>query len=121
MTVLYAQVIGVVVLLIAVVGLLAGEGPLLGFNIELVEDLIHVVSGGLLAYVGFAARRQARAVVGAVGVVYVLVGVVGFVAPMLFGLLPEYGYGVADNVLHLILGVLALVAVQSRPTTRAPA
>jgi len=49
-----------------------------------------------------------RTVVGVIGVVYLLVGVVGFVAPELFGLLPAHGYGVADNLLHLALGVLGI-------------
>ena len=33
------------------------------------------------------------------GVVYLLVGVLGFVVPMLFGLLP-HGYSIVDNLIH---------------------
>ncbi|MBA2577441.1 MAG: hypothetical protein H0V05_12500 [Euzebyaceae bacterium] len=112
---------GVTVLLIAVVGLLAGEGPLLGvFNIEIVEDLIHVVSGGLLAYAGFGTRDAGltRTIVGGIGVVYLIVGVIGFILPMLMGLLPEYGYSLADNLLHLALGGLALGAVAAPTPAR---
>lgn len=50
----------------------------------------------------------ARGVVGAVSVVYLLVGVLGFVLPYLFGLLP-HGYTLVDNLLHLVLGILGLL------------
>ncbi len=107
----YAQILGVVLLLLGVVGLLLGERSLLGLvNIDVVEDMVHLLTGGLLAYVGFGQRDEgiARSVVGALGAVYLLVGVLGFIIPMLFGLLP-HGYSVVDNLIHLALGVLSLV------------
>ncbi len=107
----YAKVVGVIVILLGVVGLLAGEDPLLGaVNIEVAEDIIHLLSGGLMAYVGFAVRDTdvVRKVVGAIGVIYLLVGLLGFVAPGLFGLLPQYGYSVVDNVIHLVLGAAGI-------------
>ena len=106
----YAAVVGVVLLLLGVGGLLLGERYLLGLlNIEVVEDLVHVLSGALLAYVGLGQRDEgvARGVVGVVGIVYLLVGVLGFVVPTLFGLLPR-GYTVADNLVHLALGILGI-------------
>ena len=113
----YAGVVGVVVILIGVVGLVAGEQPLFGLvNIDIVEDLVHLLTGGLLAYVGLGQRDEglARGVVGGLGVVYLLVGVLGFVLPMLLGLLP-HGYSIVDNVIHLTLGVAGIaVAFSSR-------
>ncbi len=113
----YAGVVGVVVILIGVVGLLAGEEPLLGLvNIDIVEDLVHLITGGLLAYVGFGQRDEglARGVVGGLGLVYLLVGVLGFVLPELLGLLP-HGYSIVDNIIHLTLGVAGIaVAFGSR-------
>jgi len=54
---LYAKVVGVSVILIGVVGLLLGDKSLLGvLNIDLAEDGIHLLTGGLLAYAGFAVR-----------------------------------------------------------------
>ena len=106
----YAGVVGVVIILIGVVGLLLGEQPLLGLvNIDITEDIIHLITGGLLAYVGFGQQDVglARSVVGGLGVVYLLVGVLGFIIPMLFGLLP-HGYSVVDNIIHLTLGVLSI-------------
>ncbi len=106
-----------VVILIGVVGLLAGEEPLLGLvNIDIVEDIVHLLTGGLLAYVGFGQRDEglARSVVGGLGAVYLLVGLLGFVIPMLLGLLPN-GYSIVDNLIHLALGVAGIaVAFSSR-------
>ena len=79
-------------LLLGVLGLLLGERALLGIvNIDIVEDIVHLITGGILAYVGFGLRNEgvARSVVGALGAVYLLVGVLGFVLPTLFGLLPH--------------------------------
>jgi Domain of unknown function (DUF4383) len=107
---LYAQILGVVLLLVGVVGLLVGERLILGIlNADILEDVVHLITGGLLAYVGFgrAAPSLARNVVLALGVIYLLVGLLGFVVPSLFGLLPD-GYTVFDNLLHLALGVLSI-------------
>ena len=106
-----------VIILIGVVGLLAGEEPLLGLvNIDIVEDLVHLLTGGLLAYAGFGQRDEglARNVVGGLGAVYLLVGLLGFVVPMFLGLIP-HGFSVVDNIIHLTLGVVSLaVAFSSR-------
>ncbi len=118
----YAQIVGVVLLLLGVLGLLLGEQALLGIvNIDIVEDIVHLLTGGILAYVGFGQRDEgvARSVIGALGAVYLLVGVLGFIIPMLFGLLP-HGYSVVDNLIHLALGVLSLaVAFAFRSGTTA--
>ncbi|MDQ4010102.1 MAG: DUF4383 domain-containing protein [Actinomycetota bacterium] len=109
----YAKVVGIVVILIGVVGLIAGEAPLFGLvNIEIAEDVVHLLTGGILAAVGFGVRdtNVVRTVVGVIGVVYLLVGILGFVASRLFGLLPVYGYSVVDNLIHLVLGVLGIAA-----------
>ena len=106
----YAQVVGVVIILLGLVGLALGDQQLGGaLNIDLVEDLVHLVTGGLLAYVGFArvAPGLRRNVVGGLGVLYLLVGLLGFVDPTLFGLLPS-GYTVVDNLIHLVLGVAGI-------------
>lgn len=120
---IYAGIVGVVIILIGVVGLVLGEQPLLGLvNIDILEDIVHLATGGLLAYVGFGQRDVglARSVVGGLGVVYLLVGVLGFIVPMLFGLLP-HGYSIVDNLIHLTLGVLSIAAAFLRGGTTARA
>jgi len=106
----YAKVVGVVVILIGIGGLVLGEKSLLGvLNIDIAEDIVHLLSGGLMAAVGFRGSDSAvRTVVGGVGVVYLLVGVLGFFVPDMFGLLPHEYETVLDNLIHLTLGVLGV-------------
>ena len=106
----YAKVVGVVVILIGIGGLVLGEKSLLGvLNIDIAEDIVHLLSGGLMAAVGFRGSDSAvRTVVGGVGVVYLLVGVLGFFVPDMFGLLPNELETVLDNLIHLTLGVLGI-------------
>jgi hypothetical protein len=106
----FAQIIGVVLILVGLVGLVLGDKLWLGIlNIDIVEDIVHLATGGLLAYVGFSGMdlSTARSVVLALGVIYLLVGILGFLVPMMFGLIP-HGYTVFDDLLHLALGVLGL-------------
>ena len=117
----YAQVLGVVLILVGIVGLLVGDRVWLGIlNVDIFEDIVHLITGGILAYVGFgrADLELARNVIGGLGVIYLLVGILGFIVPMMLGLIP-HGYTVFDNLLHLALGVLSIVVawfVQSGAT-----
>jgi len=107
---LYAKVVGVTIVLIGIGGVLLGEKSLFGvLNIDIAEDAIHLVTGGLMAAVGFRGSDSAvRSVVGGLGVVYLLVGVLGFVVPDVFGLLPHEYKTVLDNLIHLSLGALGI-------------
>jgi len=109
---LYAKVTGVTIILIGVGGLLLGDKSLLGvLNITIAEDGIHLLTGGLLAYAGFAARRLTVvcAIVGGIRIAYLAVGIVAFSTPMFFGLIPSGYKTVLDNLIHLTLGVLGVV------------
>jgi hypothetical protein len=78
-------------------------------NVDILEDIVHLITGGLLAYVGFGRADEGltRTVIGVLGIIYLVVGVLGFVMPMLFRLIP-HSYTVFDNLLHLVLGVLSI-------------
>lgn len=106
----YGQVIGVVLLALGVVGLLSGDQFLGLINIEIIEDVVHLAIGAVLLYVGFMLKDAAmgRSIVTVVGATLLLVGVIGFVSPSLFGLLPKVGYNIVDNVVHLVLGALGV-------------
>ena len=121
---LYAKFVGVTVILIGVMGLLLGDRSLFGLlNIDIVEDGIHLVTGGLLAWAGFVARdiRVVRAVVGGIGIAYLAIGIIAFAEPMLFGLLPSGYEVVLDNLIHLTLGVLGIAVGFFLPERRASA
>ena len=118
----YGKVVGVTVVLIGIVGLVLGQKSLFGaLNIDIAEDLIHLVTGGLLAYVGFAKRDSglARRVVGGIGVVYLLVGAISFAEPNPLGLFPSE-YSVLDNLIHLTLGILAIAVAWVLPRGERP-
>ena len=107
----YAQIIGVVLILVGILGLVLGNELFLGIlNIDIVEDIVHLITGGIYSYVGFGRMdlATARNVVLALGVIYLVVGILGFVVPMMFGLIP-HGYTIFDDLLHLALGILSLV------------
>src|SRR5919199_2298493 len=109
----YAQVIGVVLILVGILGLVLGNELFLGIlNIDIVEDIVHLITGGIYSYVGFGRTDlgTARNVVLALGVIYLVVGLLGFLVPMMFGLIP-HGYTIFDDLLHLALGALSLVIV----------
>ena len=113
----FAQILGVVLILVGVVGLVLGDRVWLGIlNVDIVEDIVHLATGGLLAYVGFSGMdlSTARSLVLALGVVYLLVGILGFFVPTMFGLIPN-GYTIFDDLLHLALGILGIVVALSVP------
>lgn len=112
MSKLYAKVAGAVLVLIGVVGLLAGEGYLFGvLNIDLFEDLFHLTTGTLLLYAGFGGgARLARDMVGILSLTYLLYGAVGFVYSPLLGLLPD-PLTLLDNVFHLAVGAVGVASV----------
>ena len=108
----YARALGVVLISAGLVGSVLGDRLLLAgvLNVFYVPNgIAHLLAGGLLAYLGFGQTDEglARAAVVALGVVYLLVGVLGFVLPTLLGL-PSRGYGVVDDAFHLLVGVLSL-------------
>ena len=109
---LYARVVGPTVILIGIVGLVLGNRPIGGaLNIDLIEDAIHLSTGGLLTLLGFSRIDDGvvRNAVGALGVVYLVVGIISFLVPDLFGLIP-HEYSGLDNAIHLALGLLGIGA-----------
>jgi hypothetical protein len=109
----FAQALGIALVLFGLVGLAIGEQYLAGLvNVHLGADLLHLITGVILAWVAFARRPAGlvrQAVVG-MGLLYLVLALLGWFVPALFGLLPQ-AFTTADNLLHLAIGVLALVVV----------
>jgi Domain of unknown function (DUF4383) len=97
----YAQVVGVVLLLVGIIGLFSAT--LLGAKTTAVHNLIHLVSGAIGAYTGFSGSGY-RAFAQIFGSIYTLVGIIGFVAA---GTLGNIGVPVNTvyNLIHLVIGV----------------
>jgi hypothetical protein len=106
----YAQILGVVLILVGLVGLALGNQVWGGIlNVDIAEDIVHLITGGVFAYAGFGRTELSvtRNVVGLLGIIYLMVSVLGFASPTMFGLVP-HGYTAFDNLLHLFLGSLSL-------------
>jgi hypothetical protein len=102
----FAMVLGVVLLLVGILGYVLNPtgGHLLGiFAVDGVHNAIHLVSG--IAGIAAATMGWARLYCQAFGVIYLLVGILGFVATdangILLGILHN---NMADNFLHLAIG-----------------
>lgn len=106
-----ARILGIVVALLAIAGFFVEGDHLLGLmNVDLTLDLLRVVIAAALLYVGFgrASASAVRTVIIVVGAMYVLMGLLAFADPTLFGLLPT-GFTGFDIGFHLIVGLGALV------------
>ena len=113
-----AQIFGVVFILFSIAGFFASSsmatGMMLGlFPVNLLHNVVHLLFGvwGLVASRTFDGA-VAYGKIG--GIIYLVLAIVGFVAPDGFGLVPLGGH---DIWLHALLGVaLAVVGFTARPT-----
>ena len=120
------KLLGVVFLLVGIAGFV--NSGLLGTHLSLVHNLVHIVSGAIALYLGFAGSAKAAKTFCLVfGVVYLLLGVVGFLLgqpgtptiagmtgmaqdPRLWKVLPgTLELGQMDHIVHILLGVVFLI------------
>jgi uncharacterized membrane protein HdeD (DUF308 family) len=120
------KVLGVVFL---VVGLLGFMFPnLLGMHLSGAHNIIHLISAALALYFGFAASPSAARTFSLIfGAVYLLLGALGFIAPgLLIELLQAHRAPgglrslAADNLVHILLGAVFIIAGLARATRGAP-
>lgn len=121
-----AQIFGVVFLLVGILGFVStgmsmDPNPqtaprLLGlFPVNALHNVVHLLFGvwGLVAARSFGAAKTYATVSGAI---YVLLAVLGFIAPTTFGLIP---IGSHDIWLHAVFGISLLAAgLTARETAR---
>ena len=108
----FALVFGAVYLLVGILGLIL-PNPLLGiFGVNTLHNVVHLLIGAAWLVAATAApmgENSSRVVSQVIGVVLVLLAIVGFVAPQTLKDLITAGYDpMADNILHLVTGALAL-------------
>jgi hypothetical protein len=133
---LYAQICALVFLVVGVGGLAAGSagppaanggGNIGGLVLHLTwaRDVLDIGLLVIFGYVGFGApRRLGRLLVGATGIVLLVLGVAGFVvgddAAATRGFLGLH-FTTALNLLDLVVGVLAILAALGTVEDPAPA
>jgi Domain of unknown function (DUF4383) len=119
------KLLGVVFLLVGIIGFVKPD--LLGAHLSMAHNMVHIISGILALYFGFAGSLSgARGFALAFGAVYLLLGIVGFImgspgtpevanmAAMgadnrLWKVIPgTLELGTADHAIHILLGIVFL-------------
>ena len=104
------KILGVVFLLVGLCGFVAPT--LLGAHLSPVHNVIHIVSGALALYFGFAGTLSAAKTFCLVfGVVYLALGILGLAlgtGEQRMWMLGPLHLGNADHGIHVLLGVIFL-------------
>jgi Domain of unknown function (DUF4383) len=104
------KILGVVLLLVGVVGFAAPT--LLGAHLNPAHNVVHIVSGAIALYFGFAGTLSgAKTFCLAFGVVYLALGVLGLTMGAGEERMWEVGplhFGTADHGIHSLLGIVFL-------------
>lgn len=107
-----AIVFGIVFVLIGILGWV--PNPLVGANgiflTDHMHDVFHLVTGLVLLIVAFTVSRQSSLWLKIGGVVYLLMAVVGWLMAPNGGVVLGMTVNMADHYLHLVLGIVLLVA-----------
>jgi uncharacterized membrane protein HdeD (DUF308 family) len=120
------KVLGVVFLVIGLLGFVSPN--LLGMHLSGIHNIIHLISAALALYFGFAASPgAARAFSLVFGAIYLSLGALGFVAPGVVSELLQAHHApgglrslAADNIVHLLLGAIFMIAGLARAPRAAP-
>ena len=106
------KVLGVVFLLVGIAGF--ANDHLLGAHLTPPHNLVHIVSGVIALYFGFAGSLSgAKAFSLIFGIVYLALGILGLaigVAPDHTWMVGPLHFGTVDHGIHLLLGVVFLAA-----------
>jgi hypothetical protein len=104
------KILGVVFLLVGLCGFVAPN--LLGAHLSPIHNVIHIVSGAIALYLGFAGTLSGAKTFSLVfGVVYLALGVLGLAlgtAPDRMWMVGPLHFGQADHLIHVLLGIIFL-------------
>jgi hypothetical protein len=107
------KILGVVFILVGLVGFVSPG--FLGTHLSTTHNLVHLISGAVALYFGFAGTLSAARLFCIIfGVVYGLLGICGFLLgsgpDRMFEALASLGLhlGTMDHVVHILLGVVFL-------------
>lgn len=106
------KLLGIVLVIVGIAGFVAPN--LLGAHLMPVHNLVHLVSGAIALYFGFAGSAgAAKGFCLIFGIVYLLLGIAGW----FMGIGPEHLFhvggemltlGKVDHIIHIVLGVVFL-------------
>ena len=108
------KIIGVVLLLVGLAGFV--QPHLLGMHLTTIHNVVHLLTGLIAVYLGFAGTfTAARTFCLVFGAVYLALGILGFVAPGLVATVLGHDGPLSarelspDNAVHVLLGAAFLV------------
>lgn len=100
----WAMAIGVILLLYGIVGFFSAGSFVMTYGNPW-HNIIHLVTGALFVWAGFAASAPTKKVNTWLGAIYALVGILGF-----FGVFDALmGLSSADNWSHLVVGIASIL------------
>jgi hypothetical protein len=107
------KILGVVLLLVGVIGFPEFGHRLLGAHLTPAHNVVHLVSGALALYFGFAGSLSAAKTFSLIfGVVYLALGILGMALgtgdERLWHVAGVLELGTADHGIHILLGVIFL-------------
>lgn len=108
-----AILIGVIFILVGLLGFAVSD--LLGAHLSAAHNLIHLVSGAISLYIGLKCSLSAAKKFGLIfGVVYLLLGVAGFLLGtgdmrMIIIVSGRLELGTMDHIIHIVIGALYLI------------
>jgi hypothetical protein len=104
------KILGVVFLLVGVAGF--GVPRLLGAHLDASHNVVHIVSGVIALYFGFAGTLSgAKTFCLVFGIVYLALGILGLALgtpPERMWMVGPLHFGTSDHAIHLLLGALFL-------------
>ena len=112
-----ALVIGVIFILVGILGFV--DNPVIGtsenaiFHADKVHNMVHIISGALFVLIAMAAPAYAGTFLIIFGIVYLAIGVIGLMNMGNEGMGVVLGFlhvNAADNYLHIVLGIVILLA-----------
>lgn len=116
------KIFGVVLLLVGIAGFLSPT--LLGMHLTPLHNIVHILTAIIALYMGFAASASAaRTFCLAFGAIYLLLAVLGFIAPNVVASIIGAGHEMSasspDHIVHLLLGAAFLIVGLLRSPERA--
>ncbi len=104
------KIMGVVLLLVGLIGFV--KPGLLGAHLSGAHNAVHIISGAIALYFGFAGTLSgAKAFALAFGVIYLALGVLGLAmgtGPERMWMVGPLHFGQADHGVHVIFGIIFL-------------
>ncbi len=98
--------LGLVFVVFGIAGFFSGS-PLIVFQVDPLQNVIHLVSGLIALYCAHAGDGMSRAYLMLFGLVYALIAVIGFIqGHTVLGLI---GVNLEDNLLHAAIAALSLL------------